>query len=230
MSESFSESLRAETRPIWDAIFAHPFLSELAAGSLPLDRFRFYITQDYRYLEAFGRGVALALGRAPDSQTLHLLAARVMTPIERPLHAQLFELTGLSAELAEQAPIAPTNRAYMDHLLTTASLRGLGETAAALLPCPWTYDEIGRHLAAAGEIVQPIYRAWAGFYTAGFLQESVRAWRELVDRAAADAGAAEQAAMREAFLLSLRYELRFWEMAYRLEHWDDGGRIVTVGR
>ncbi len=224
MSGSFSEALRLEAAPIWEAIFNHPFLAELTAGTLPLEKFRFYISQDYRYLEAFGRAVALALGRAPDSATLRLLAARVLTPIERPLHAQLFELTGLSIEQAEALPVAPANRAYMDHLLATASLRGLGETAAALLPCPWTYDQIGARLVQAPESPEPIYRAWAGFYTAGFLRESVRAWREFVDRAAAEAGPAQRAAMRDAFLLSSHYELRFWEMAYRLEDWTLPGR------
>jgi thiaminase/transcriptional activator TenA len=219
MNGSFSEALRAEAAPIWDAIFTHPFLAELAAGTLPLDNFRFYISQDYRYLEAFGRAVALALGRAPDSATVRLLAARVLTPIERPLHARLFELTGLTVEQAEAIPAAPINRAYMDHLLATASLRGLGETAAALLPCPWSYDEIGGRLAVAGEIPHPIYREWAGFYTAGFLRESVRAWRDFVDRAADEAGPGQRAAMREAFLLSSYYELRFWEMALRMEAW-----------
>jgi thiaminase/transcriptional activator TenA len=222
MSGSFSETLRSEAAPVWEAIFAHPFLAELAAGTLPEESFRFYIVQDYRYLEAFGRAVALALGRAPDSAAVRLLAARVMTPIERPLHARLFELTGLTIEQAEAEPVAPTNRAYIDHLLATASLRGLGETAAALLPCPWTYDEIGARLAAAGEIPNLVYHEWAGFYTAGFLCESVRAWRELVDRAAAEAGPAQRTAMREAFLLSSHYELRFWAMAYQRETWVPG--------
>lgn len=219
LTESFTESLRVEAGPVWEAIFAHPFLSELAAGELPLHKFRYYISQDYRYLEGFGRAVALALGRAPDSDTLRLLAARVLTPIERPLHARLFELCEMTTEGAESAPVAPTNRAYIDHLLATASMRGLGETAAALLPCPWTYHAIGGGLSKGREITHPIYREWAGFYAAGFLAESVRAWRELVDGAAAQAGEAERARMRDAFLLSSRYELRFWNMAYEQETW-----------
>jgi thiaminase (transcriptional activator TenA) len=108
----------------------------------------------------------------------------------------------------------------MDHMLAIAAMRSLGETAAALLPCPWTYNEIGEHLAKKGEIAHPIYREWAGFYEAGFLQESVRAWREHVDREAAEAGPEQRAAMLEAFLLSSRYELKFWDMAYRMERWE----------
>src|SRR6266487_3547368 len=109
MVESFSESLRAEAGEIWDAIFAHPFHADAASGTLPVQNFRFYISQDYRYLEAFGRAVALSLGRAPDSETVRLLAGRVLTPIERPLHARLFEVCELTVDEVERQPIAPTN-------------------------------------------------------------------------------------------------------------------------
>jgi thiaminase (transcriptional activator TenA) len=220
MTESFSAYLHSQAEGIWTAIFSHPFLAEIAAGTLPEEKFRFYIAQDYHYLGAFGRAVALALGKAAGSEVARLLSLRVLTPIERPLHARLFELTGQSVEEAEAQLIAPTNRAYMDHLLATAALQGLGETAAALLPCPWTYDEIGARLAKHGAVSHPVYGEWAGFYEAGFLRESVRAWREHVDREAAEAGPVQRSAMLEAFLISSRYELRFWDMAYRMERWE----------
>jgi thiaminase/transcriptional activator TenA len=43
--------------------------------------------------------------------------------------------------------------------------------------------------------------------------------REMADRLADRAGPDEVAAMGEAYITSLRFELRFWEMAYTLEHW-----------
>src|SRR5919199_3157301 len=96
MRDSYSAALWAEAAPIWAAIQVHPFLSELRAGTLPLETFRYYVTQDYHYLEAFARCVATALAKAPDGETLELLAKRVLTPIERPLHRRLFELAGLN--------------------------------------------------------------------------------------------------------------------------------------
>jgi thiaminase/transcriptional activator TenA len=159
------------------------------------------------------------MGRAPDSDAVTRLAARVLTPIERPLHARLLGLAGLSTDDAAATEPSPATRAYMDHMLATAALRGLGETVAALLPCPWSYDEIGKRLEGRPESTNPIYREWVGFYTSGFLRESVRAWRELLEIAAERAGSAERSAMQEAFLLSSRYELGFWDAAYRLEQW-----------
>jgi thiaminase/transcriptional activator TenA len=213
---SFSAQLRAEAAPIWGRIFAHPFLQEIREGTLPLEKFRYYLAQDYLYLEGFARTVALALAKAPDSRTLEELSRRVLTPVERPLHHKLLQAAGVSLAEVQLAGRSPTNTAYVNHMLKTASLFGLGPTAAALLPCPWSYHELKD---AVGQSEHPLYGQWTAFYVAGYLQESVVAWRGFVDAAARQASPQEREAMREAFFTSSRYEYLFWEMAYRQERW-----------
>ena len=216
MSESFSATLREEAAQIWHTIFHHPFLREVQQGTLPLDKFRYYLAQDYLYLEGFARAVALALARAPDSQTLELLSHRVLTPIERPLHQELMPLVDLSPGDADRMGRAPTNLAYVSHMIRTAALGGLGATAAALLPCPWIYNELGKLLE---QVDHPVYSRWTSPYAQGLLEESTNAWRSLLDREAAEAGQRDREAMREAFITSSRYEYLFWEMAYTMETW-----------
>ncbi|MCI0790742.1 MAG: thiaminase II, partial [Chloroflexi bacterium] len=92
MALPFSEELRRDLDSVWERIFSHPFLKEVQAGSLPLEKFRYYVIQDYHYLEGFGRSVSIALSKGPDTETLRKLVRRVTTPIERPLHARMFEL------------------------------------------------------------------------------------------------------------------------------------------
>ncbi len=214
--DSFSRQLRAEAGPIWERIFRQPFLLEIRDGSLPLDKFRYYLAQDYHYLEGFARTVALALAKAPDSRTLEHLSRRVLTPVERPLHHKLAAEAGVSLEALQRAPMSPTNTAYVNHMLKTAALHGLGPTAAALLPCPWTYHELRDQL---GPSEHPLYGQWTAFYVAGMLQDSVDAWTGFVDEMAQEAGPGELQAMREAFLTSSRYEYLFWGMAYNMERW-----------
>ena len=216
MGARFSATLRAASEPVWKAIRAHPFLHELQAGTLSEETFRFYICQDYLFLEGFARAVAIALSKAPDAETLHLLSKRVPVPVERELHKSLFSRLGMDEAEAEQAELAPTTRAYINHLLSTATLGSVGDAAAALLPCPWSYHEIGQQV---GEIEHPIYKPWASIYQQGFLAESVEAWRWLVDEASQDAGEAQRRRMEQAFLTSSRYEYLFWEMAWRQERW-----------
>ena len=216
MAESFSESLRQEALPIWESIFAHPFLEEIEAAELPLEKFRYYVEQDYHYLAGFGQVVATALSKAPDTRTLRRLTRRITTPVERPLHGRMFELLETSEDAVETVPLSPTNMAYINHMQTAASMGGVGEAAAALLPCPWTYHEIGERIAVPEH---PVYSYWAQPYRDGLLEESTAAWRELVDEYAAIGGPATREAMRSAFITSSRYEFMFWTMAYNMEDW-----------
>ena len=183
---------------------------------MPLEKFRYYVEQDYHYLAGFGQVVATALSKAPDTRTLRRLTRRITTPVERPLHGRMFELLETSEEAVETVPLSPTNMAYINHMQTAASMGGVGEAAAALLPCPWTYHEIGKRIAVPEH---PVYRYWAQPYRDGLLEESTAAWRELVDEYAANGGPATREAMRSAFITSSRYEFMFWTMAYNREDW-----------
>ena len=155
----FSEQLMAEAQPIWERIFSHPFLREIKDGTLPLEKFQYYLGQDYLYLEGFGRTVAMTLAKSPDSALMEELSQRVLTPIERPLHHKLVSEAGLSMEDVKKVQRSPTNTGYVNHMLVTASLHGLGPAAASLLPCPWTYHLLREEIGAVGApSVQPVDR------------------------------------------------------------------------
>lgn len=217
MTQSFSQELRQEAQHIWDNIYAHPFLEEIQSATLPLEKFRYYVEQDYHYLAGFGQVVATALSKAPDTLTLRRLTRRITTPVERPLHGKMFDLLEMSEDDAESVMLSPTNTAYINHMQVAASTGGVGEAAAALLPCPWTYHEIGMRIDVPEH---PIYSYWAQPYREGLLEESTAAWRELVDEFAASGGPAMRDAMRNAFITSSRYEYMFWTMAYKMETWS----------
>ena len=216
MERSFSDVLREEALEIWERIFSHPFIREAECGVLPIEKFRYYVIQDFHYLEGFGRTVSIALSKAPDTETLRHLAPRVNTPIERPLHAALFRLLEMDeAEVGRVEP-SPTTKAYVNHMLTTAYMGSVGEAAAALLPCPWSYHELGARVSPPDH---PVFGPWMGAYSSGLLQESTAAWRHLVDRFGVEGGPSVRDAMRRAFMTSSRYEYLFWTMAYHMEQW-----------
>ena len=214
--ENFSDELRIAAAPIWEKIFKHPFLVAIKNGSLPIETFRYYLTQDYLYLEGFARTVAMALAKAPDSETLEELSHRVLTPVERPLHHKLLAEAEVTLTSIYEAGPSPTNTAYVNHMIKTASLYGLGPPAAALLPCPWTYHLLKDEVGASDH---PLYSQWTEFYVAGFLENSVAAWRKFVDQAALTAGPGELNDMRRAFITSSQYEYMFWEAALSRESW-----------
>ena len=50
----FSEQLLEDGAAIWDAQKTHPFVTELAAGTLDDEAFEHWVRQDYRYLLDYG--------------------------------------------------------------------------------------------------------------------------------------------------------------------------------
>ena len=215
-TSSFSNHLWQTASSIWGSISKHPFLLEFQQGTLPIEKFRFYIIQDYLYLGAFGRAAAAALAMAPDDETARKLLLRVSTPVERPLHTDLFDRLGVTQDEISRSAPAPTNLAYMNHIEVSMDLGGLASGVAALLPCPRIYHEVGKILQVPPH---PIYRAWQSTYADGILEASVSAWSELVDQLAERSGPDTRAAMTRAYLTSARYEYMFWSMAYNLEEW-----------
>ena len=216
MTNSFSEELRQEALPIWDSIFAHPFLEEIEAATLPIEKFRYYVEQDYHYLAGFGagRGYRAVQGaghpyasqaHAPDYNAGRASAARQDVRAAGDERGR----SGVGRSLSHQFGVhQPHAGRRIDG--------GVGEAAAALLPCPWTYHEIGMRIAIPEH---PVYSYWAEPYREGLLEESTAAWRELVDEFAANGGPAVREAMRSAFITSSRYEFMFWSMAYGMERW-----------
>ena len=59
-----SEAFRQAGHAIWEANYAHPFVQGIGDGTLPQERFRFYLAQDYVYLIDFSRFFAVAAAKA----------------------------------------------------------------------------------------------------------------------------------------------------------------------
>ena len=94
------------------------------------------------------------------------------------------------------------------------------ELVAGLLPCQWGYWEIGNHLARQGEPIDaPLYCQWIQMYADPEFAALADQLRNLANRLGEQAGPIELAAMGQAYLTSLRFEYRFWDMAYNLEDW-----------
>lgn len=55
--------LREQAGGEWQRYVSHPFLQQLAAGTLPQAAFRRYLTQDYLFLIHFARSYALLVSK-----------------------------------------------------------------------------------------------------------------------------------------------------------------------
>jgi thiaminase (transcriptional activator TenA) len=215
MSESWTERAYKATEPMWARLYNHPFITELREGTLANEKLVFYFEQNLHYIEAVVqcRSIAAAKARTDEERSFFLDRTPVVAEELRHQQAMVTALGGRA-----DAPLAPACHGYTRHILNLAWTREPVEYFGAFLPCPWSYDEIGRGLK--GLMKNPAHLDWWEFYMSQDHNDMCDRYRAFVDKHAAGLSEARRAEMIENFRTSLRYEWRFWNMAYTLEQWE----------
>jgi len=205
---------------IWAAQKAHPFVVELAEGTLDEAAFDHWVRQDYRYLQDYARLFAVAGTKARDEETMTELlgVAHSVLDTEMDLHRSFAADYGISRVDLEATEKAPTCVAYTNFLLRTAYEGSLAEIAAALYPCMQGYLDVADHMADLANTTHR-YTPFIELYTGDEFRAEVDWCRGFVDRCW-NTYPGEHEAMEEAFLTSAKLEYRFWEMAYSREGWE----------
>jgi thiaminase/transcriptional activator TenA len=218
---SLTDDLHKAAKPVWDAQREHPFVRGLGDGSLEVERFTRWVRQDYLYLKEFARIFAWAVAKADhlDAMSWYAKVLDLTLNTEMGLHRSYAERFGISGEELEATPMWPTTRAYTDFLVRTAADGDMAELLAALLPCAWGYVDIGRHLARGKPPDDQRYADWIQQYASDEFAEAAAWLRAELERVAAGAGAEKQRRLTELFVISSRYEWKFWEMCWSGEEW-----------
>jgi thiaminase (transcriptional activator TenA) len=217
-----TDRLRATCATDWEALHTHPFVRGLADASLPLDAFRFYIEQNLQYLPEYARAMALGVSRADDIDTMRIFSAELANVLESeiPENRALLRRTieAGASDAGGSVGMAPATVAYTGFLVATAARGGPVEIMAAIVPCTWSYGEIGRRLREEVHD-HPVYAGWVAFFGSDEYAEIVQAMRCDFERIAGDAN--DEAHLARLFATAVELERGFWDMAYARAHWPD---------
>lgn len=221
---SFSEELRRNASVAWKSLESHPFVTQMAKGSLPLNSFRFYIDQNLLYLPEYARALAIGVsGSANNDELLWFTRAvdnivHVEIPENQMLRDKVASLGGTSHPYASN--MAPATLAYTSYLLATATRSDSLGIMALTMPCAWTYQDIA--LANRRDAVDhPVYGEWLRFFSTDEYGAVVRSLRADMDRLAAGISDERKRHVAEIFSNGVRLERSFWDMAVNEEHWPD---------
>ncbi|MBP1964124.1 thiaminase II [Paenibacillus aceris] len=219
---TFSGRLYDQLQPVWRRNHMHPFVQEMGAGTLNLEKFRFYMIQDYLYLKDYAKLFALGAVKSDDLAVMGKFAALLHSTLneEMSLHRTYAARFGISKEELELAKPSPVTLAYTHYMLHTAQNGSLADLTAALLPCMWSYSEIGKELSRVpGASEHEYYGEWIKMYSSEEFGGLAQWCIELLDQLTEGKPESELVRLEEIFLNTTRYEYLFWEMAYRMEGW-----------
>ncbi|WP_229052121.1 bifunctional hydroxymethylpyrimidine kinase/phosphomethylpyrimidine kinase [Aeromicrobium sp. Leaf350] len=185
-----------------DGTDSDPFVTQLAAGTLPREAFGWYLAQDAEYLHAYADVLARTAELADDPAEKAFWAKGAAECLEEELRLHQGWTDG------HRVDPAPATVAYVEHLRSSAEA-GYAQAVAAVLPCYWMYADIGVRLAAAATPEHP-YRDWLVTYGDPAFAEAAGHARAVTERVARSASPAERERMWQAFRASAQHERTFF--------------------
>lgn len=214
---SISETLRSMFRELWVKDLDHPFVVELYSGTLPLEKFKYYVLQDYNYLVTMVRVLSLLAAKAPTLELSRLALELAYGTVTGEMENYERSLSALDMTIddAIRAKPNPANVAYMNFLLSTAYHGDFYAGLASVISCFWTYEDIAeRHRWRLEANRVELYKRWASVYLSNEYKMLVRRLRDAVDGSGRSVGE-----LSYHFEQALRYEIMFWQSAYIMEEW-----------
>ena len=217
---SVSTRLHDAAAPVWEACLRHPFVTGIGDGTLDMEKFRYFMLQDYLYLFDYARVFALGVVKARDPELMRVFAANVDAILggEMKIHRAYMKRLDITEEQVFSVKPALANLSYTNYMLSVAHAGTPMEIVASILACSWSYAEIGQTLAAIpGAAEHPFYGEWIRGYASEEYAATNQALIELMDSLAADAGEEQLAYLTDVFVNCSRYELGFWDMAWDVQ-------------
>lgn len=189
-----------------DSIDSLEFITQLADGTLAEADFEYYLAQDALYLQRYAQVLAEASALAPDLEAQRFWASSASQILEGELQLHRSYLAEGTAN-----PSSITLN-YVNHL--AASKASYAELIAAILPCYWLYQDIGKRLASANHPAHP-YKQWLVTYASEEFDLATERAINMVRAAWKQADGALRERMRLAFMRSSEHEVAFFDQARR---------------
>ncbi|MBE2899079.1 thiaminase II [Pasteurellaceae bacterium 20609_3] len=197
--------------PQWQHYIHHPFVQQLADGSLPRKAFRYYLEQDYLFLLQFTRAWALALYKSDNIDQMRQAQAGInaMLDVEIGLHIDYCASYGVGQAQLMALDEHPATVAYTRYVLDVGLQGRLSNLHCALAPCIIGYGEIGAHYHTTDD--NP-YASWIAMYKSDEYQAVRHAEIDTLNQLLRDVPASQHAVLQKQFNTAVNMEIAFWQM------------------
>ncbi len=211
----FSTHLRATCATDWEAAITHRFVRELSAGTVPPAVMRFYLVQDYQFIDRFvallGAAIATADTYAARLRLSHFLA--MITSDENTYFVRALDALGVPEAERVSPPIIPVVRDFQALMAEAAETRLYAGALSVLAVAEWLYlSWAERH---EGPLPPDFVHAeWITLHDNPFFRDFVGWLREELDRSAATLMPAQRTLCESLFRRAVALERGFFDSLY----------------
>ena len=214
-----SQRLFECVKDIWDKYNKHPFVCELSNGTLPIEKFRFYMIQDHLYLMEYAKLFALGLVKSHSEKDLRMFASLITATIdtENAVHREYLKRLGITREMIDNSKMGIVNESYTNYMLSVGFKDGLAEIATAVLSCSWSYKYIGDYVKSTGKLENNPYIEWIDEYSSAEYSAANDEIINFIDAVTENYTEKQLKYLEEIMINCSRYEAMFWDMSYNME-------------
>lgn len=214
------EMLR-EVEGIWTSYNEHPFLKELESGKLDLEKFKFYLIQDYFYLFEYVKIFAIGITKTSDEKPMQKLAKSIDAILNKELdiHRGYMSLLNIDDEILKNTKSSMNNISYVNYMQAVSLNGDLLDVFSAILSCAYSYLLIAEKIKENNPSIveDKIFGSWVRGYSSPDYRKGCEDLLDLIDELGEDISEIKKEKLKEIFVNCSKYEYKFWEMSYNME-------------
>jgi hydroxymethylpyrimidine kinase/phosphomethylpyrimidine kinase len=192
-----------------------PFLLKLADGTLPFNKFEFFINQDYLFILDRGQICAklASLTSSDELKSVFMSIAETIRVGAEEIFIK-YHVTKEPSILSNKSPVCTAYTEFLKQAADSNELAGL----VALIPCSLIYQKIGEYLKSIQKSSvnpNPYYQIWIDTYSSQGRRERVEQLLSIVNRAVLICSRNEIIILKDIFKKASQFEYDFWDDAYQ---------------
>ena len=183
-----------------------------------MNKFRFYLLQDYLYLFDYAKVFAQGVVKSREPEVMRVFSSYVASILngEMEIHRGYMARLGITEEQAEAVQPSLSNLSYTAYMRAVAAEEGPAEIMAAVLSCAISYEYIAKWIVKnyPDADKHDFYGEWVrGYASEDYAAENQRLIA-LMERLSADYTDTQRKHLVDIFVACSRYEAMFWDMAW----------------
>ena len=198
------------------ANYEHPFVLGIGDGSLQLNKFQYYLKQDYVFLINYCKVLALAASKSSSENMMKRWVGLLNETLnsEMDLHRNFCSDFGISISNLEKTIADDSTKNYCDFLIENANQNSEKFIAVSLLPCQWGYQEIAQNFVKNKFETESFHKIWIDSYSSQEYQDVTNWLKNYVDEIGKNSNNKEVEKYKQLFRSGIEYEIGFWDSAW----------------
>lgn len=214
------ERLLEATKEIWESYNEHPFVKGIEDGTLDQEKFRYYIIQDFLYLEDYAKSFAIGIAKAKSVETTQIFSGYInlLTGSEMNIHHGYMGKFGVSQEELDNTPRALDNLSYTSYMLRVAYEEGEAEILTAILSCAYSYELIAKKMVKNNPdcVNHDFYGEWIQGYAGEEYASGNVVLIDALNKLTENYTEEQLMHLTDIFVACSRYEYLFWDFSWKM--------------